>query len=77
MNVLIMVSNDVKTVSSYYPAWSQSVISDINERVICQIRELSDQFLNYKTWSSVSNSSFVFDYYFWLVLVEGNSGFTL
>ena len=25
-----------------------------------------------KTWSSVSNSSFVLDYKFWLVLVEGN-----
>ena len=40
VNVLIMVSNDVKTVSSS-TARSQSVISDINEKVICQMKELS------------------------------------
>ena len=44
--MLIMVSNDVKTVSSS-TAWSQSVISDINEKVICQMKELSEKSVNY------------------------------
>ena len=44
--MLIMVSNDVKTVSSS-TARSQSVISDINEKVICQMKELSEKSVIY------------------------------